>query len=87
MNLSKMIIAIKTIDVVAVASDNESGIDYVQCEFVRIPMISYQTYGGELDQYIFTLSFLSFGRWFVTVTAYDNVGNSAFDKIEIWKFL
>ena len=52
-----------------------------------MPMISTKTYGGELDQYVFTLSHLSFGRWFVTVTANDNVGNSAFDKIEILKFL
>jgi len=86
MDLPNRIIAVGTIDVVAVAPD-KSGIDYVKCEFVRMPMISTKTYGGELDQYVFTLSHLSFGRWFVTVTANDNVGNSAFDKIEIWKYL
>ena len=56
---------------------------YVECEFVRMSTISTGIIVGELEQYVFRLSTLSLGRWYVTITAYDNNGNSAFDKIEI----
>jgi hypothetical protein len=86
MDLSYGIIAIGSINFIVEASDDESGIYYVECEFVRMSTISTIVLTGEQEQYVFTLSTLSLGRWFVTVTAYDIAGNSAFDKIEIWKF-
>jgi hypothetical protein len=87
MDLANRIIAIGPINVVLRASDDESGIDYVEYEFVKMPFMTSGTIIGELEAYVITLSTFSLGRWFVTVTAYDNAGNSAFDKIEIWKFL
>jgi hypothetical protein len=33
------------------------------------------------------LDTLSFGRWYVTIKAYDNTGNKDVENIEIWKFL
>lgn len=85
MNLSNIIIAIGPVDIIAEASDDESGIDYVEYELVRFPTFIMGVFQGE--SYIYRLSTLSFGRWYVTITAYDNAGNSAVDRIEIWKFL
>ncbi len=84
-NLSNNIIAIGAIDIVADAYDFESGIEYVEYELVRFPLFIIGIF--QYDSYKYRLNKLSLGRWFVTITAYDNNGNKAFDKIEILKYL
>ena len=84
-NLSNNIIAIGAIDIVADAYDFESGIEHVEYELVRFPLFIIGIF--QYDSYIYRLNKLSLGRWFVTITAYDNNGNKAFDKIEILKYL
>ena len=83
-NLSNNIIAIGAIDIVADAYDFESGIEHVEYELVRFPLFIIGIF--QYDSYIYRLNKLSLGRWFVTITAYDNNGNKAFDKIEILKY-
>jgi len=84
-NLSNNIIAIGAIDIVADAYDFESGIEHVEYELVRFPLFIIGIF--QYDSYTYRLNKLSLGRWFVTITAYDNNGNKAFDKIEILKYL
>ena len=83
-NLSNNIIAIGAIDIVADAYDFESGIEHVEYELVRFPLFIIGIF--QYDSYTYRLNKLSLGRWFVTITAYDNNGNKAFDKIEILKY-
>jgi hypothetical protein len=80
-----IIITIGSIDIIAEASDDGSGIDYVEYELVRMPTIISGIFTDE--PYIITLDTLSFGRWYVTIKAYDNTGNKDVENIEIWKFL
>ena len=85
MNLPNNIISFGPIDIVAEASDDESGIDYVEYSIVRYPFFII---GRFLDEnYTYTLDRFSLGRWHVTIRAYDNAGNKAIDQIEIWKYL
>lgn len=84
-NLSNLILIIGPIDIVAEASDDESGIDYVEYSIIRYPIFILGRFMDE--NYTYTLDRFSLGGWHVTITAYDKAGNSADDYIVIWKFL
>lgn len=85
MNLTTKIIAIGPIDIIIDAYDADSNINYIEYEFVRLPtFITGEIYD---EPYQITLDTISAGRWFITITAYDNAGNEEKDNIEIWKFL
>jgi hypothetical protein len=85
MNLSDFIIAFGSIDIIIHASDEDSGIDYIEYEFVRYPLFI----SGNITQepYEITLDKFSLGRWNITIIAYDNAGNNEDKRFEIWKFL